>query len=423
MKDRLQAHIVFDFDGVIADSERLHLRSYQEILAPEGITMSNEDYFNRYLGYDDVGVFRAGQGGGGRCERGRRRVTVRQRRRRAPRARDARQTSVRSNAWGRYTKSGCRIPGKALALYGEWAELGERRQSALRALLRAAEKAGDALIAAEAALKLGTEIPELPADARFAWCYRAAVIYEERAAADDEAVRAYEAALALDPRSRPALAGLARAHYRGGQLEALAGVLLKQAASEPNPAGASALAVEAGRIYAFRLGRVDEALSATSRALSLDPANVAAIADHARLLGGSARGEELADALGSLGQALADPIDKAAAYRLQAEIAEWQLGRTRSAGRDRARRSRDERGAALGRCRDPYRAAASVPAGGPRRRAGGGRAGPPVRRAARPRRGRSLDLAWRLGIRSRRGELCARRSMSRRATGRCWTRR
>ena len=30
--------IVFDFDGVIADSERLHLRSYQEILAPEGIT-------------------------------------------------------------------------------------------------------------------------------------------------------------------------------------------------------------------------------------------------------------------------------------------------------------------------------------------------------------------------------------------------
>ena len=51
--------IVFDFDGVIADSERLHLRAYQEVLAPEGITMSNEDYFARYLGYDDVGVFKA----------------------------------------------------------------------------------------------------------------------------------------------------------------------------------------------------------------------------------------------------------------------------------------------------------------------------------------------------------------------------
>ncbi|MSO35160.1 MAG: HAD family hydrolase [Acidobacteria bacterium] len=51
--------IVFDFDGVIADSERLHLKSYQDILAPEGITISNEDYYAKYLGYDDVGVFKA----------------------------------------------------------------------------------------------------------------------------------------------------------------------------------------------------------------------------------------------------------------------------------------------------------------------------------------------------------------------------
>ncbi|MEO8679174.1 MAG: HAD family phosphatase [Vicinamibacterales bacterium] len=50
--------IVFDFDGVIVDSERLHLRAYQEILAPEGVTLSSDDYFERYLGYDDVGVFK-----------------------------------------------------------------------------------------------------------------------------------------------------------------------------------------------------------------------------------------------------------------------------------------------------------------------------------------------------------------------------
>lgn len=57
-KSHLHA-IVFDFDGVIADSERLHLRSYQEVLAPEGITISTEDYLAKYLGYDDVGVFKA----------------------------------------------------------------------------------------------------------------------------------------------------------------------------------------------------------------------------------------------------------------------------------------------------------------------------------------------------------------------------
>ncbi len=50
---------MFDFDGVIADSEVLHLRAYQQVLEPEGISISNDEYFERYLGYDDVGVFKA----------------------------------------------------------------------------------------------------------------------------------------------------------------------------------------------------------------------------------------------------------------------------------------------------------------------------------------------------------------------------
>ena len=54
----LQA-IVFDFDGVVADSEMLHLRAYQQVLAREGVVVSNQEYFDRYLGYDDAGVFKA----------------------------------------------------------------------------------------------------------------------------------------------------------------------------------------------------------------------------------------------------------------------------------------------------------------------------------------------------------------------------
>ena len=53
------AGVIFDFDGVLADSEPLHLRAYQEVLAPRGITLSTADYYDRYLGFDDVGVFRA----------------------------------------------------------------------------------------------------------------------------------------------------------------------------------------------------------------------------------------------------------------------------------------------------------------------------------------------------------------------------
>lgn len=51
--------IVFDFDGVLADSEPLHLRTYQEVLSSMGATLPREEYYARYLGYDDEGVFRA----------------------------------------------------------------------------------------------------------------------------------------------------------------------------------------------------------------------------------------------------------------------------------------------------------------------------------------------------------------------------
>jgi beta-phosphoglucomutase len=54
----LQA-IVFDFDGVIANSEPLHLRAFQQALSEDGIELSASDYFNRYLGFDDVGMFEA----------------------------------------------------------------------------------------------------------------------------------------------------------------------------------------------------------------------------------------------------------------------------------------------------------------------------------------------------------------------------
>ncbi len=54
----LQA-IVFDFDGVLADTEPLHLRAFQQALGPVGVTLEPSDYYARYLGYDDDGVLAA----------------------------------------------------------------------------------------------------------------------------------------------------------------------------------------------------------------------------------------------------------------------------------------------------------------------------------------------------------------------------
>jgi len=49
--------IVFDFDGVIADSEPLHFAGFRDVLAREGVELAERDYYERYLGFDDVGVF------------------------------------------------------------------------------------------------------------------------------------------------------------------------------------------------------------------------------------------------------------------------------------------------------------------------------------------------------------------------------
>ncbi|MDP3938418.1 MAG: HAD family phosphatase [Deltaproteobacteria bacterium] len=51
--------VIFDCDGVIADSERSHLRAFQRVLSEEGLTLSEEDYFARYLAMDDRGCFTA----------------------------------------------------------------------------------------------------------------------------------------------------------------------------------------------------------------------------------------------------------------------------------------------------------------------------------------------------------------------------
>jgi HAD superfamily hydrolase (TIGR01509 family) len=51
--------IVFDFDGVIANSEPLHFEGYRQVLEEQGIRLRESDYYERYLGFDDAGAFAA----------------------------------------------------------------------------------------------------------------------------------------------------------------------------------------------------------------------------------------------------------------------------------------------------------------------------------------------------------------------------
>lgn len=51
--------VVFDFDGVLANTEPLHCQALREILAEEAVALTEAEYYGQYLGYDDAGAFEA----------------------------------------------------------------------------------------------------------------------------------------------------------------------------------------------------------------------------------------------------------------------------------------------------------------------------------------------------------------------------
>jgi HAD superfamily hydrolase (TIGR01509 family) len=51
--------VLFDFNGVLVDDEPIHLEMFQRVLGDEGLTLTAEDYYARYLGLDDRRCFAA----------------------------------------------------------------------------------------------------------------------------------------------------------------------------------------------------------------------------------------------------------------------------------------------------------------------------------------------------------------------------
>ena len=50
---------LFDYNGVLVDDEFVHLDAFRDVLGPMGITVTDDAYREKYLGFDDVGAFRA----------------------------------------------------------------------------------------------------------------------------------------------------------------------------------------------------------------------------------------------------------------------------------------------------------------------------------------------------------------------------
>ncbi len=50
--------VIFDFDGVITDSEILHFRAFNQVLAQYGIELTKQDYYTTYLGFNDADCYK-----------------------------------------------------------------------------------------------------------------------------------------------------------------------------------------------------------------------------------------------------------------------------------------------------------------------------------------------------------------------------
>ena len=46
--------VVFDFDGVLAQTEPIHLAAFRDAFEPEGWTLTDDAYYQRYLGFNDA---------------------------------------------------------------------------------------------------------------------------------------------------------------------------------------------------------------------------------------------------------------------------------------------------------------------------------------------------------------------------------
>jgi beta-phosphoglucomutase len=48
--------VIFDFDGVLANTEELHYRAFTQVFEPRGWALDLSEYYERYMGFDDRGL-------------------------------------------------------------------------------------------------------------------------------------------------------------------------------------------------------------------------------------------------------------------------------------------------------------------------------------------------------------------------------
>ncbi|MCI0342704.1 MAG: hypothetical protein L0216_16450, partial [Planctomycetales bacterium] len=238
-----------------------------------------------------------------------------------------------AQTWARAREHGRAVEAleQALALDPKDASVHETLAEVLGQTDRVADL-GAALERWASALPAGTDAEK---EAKAAVLRRAAEHAERKLSAPEKAQDLLAEALALRPRDREALEGLARLAETRKDPRGLVDALERRAEVEEEPAKAAALHHRIGRILEEQLRAADAAAGHYRRALALDSGHGGASAALEQAYEREGKVADLADLHSRRAAVSRDPAERAAALRAEAELREGPLGDAEGALRAR----------------------------------------------------------------------------------------
>ncbi len=205
---------------------------------------------------------------------------------------------------------------RAAALYREALALDPRLLAARIGLERTFEQEGqwaelvELLEADLADLAAGPEVAARRL--RLTLLQRRAELLDDSLGDAERAMEAWAELLEASPSHLPALSALGRLHAAAGEWEAVGALFRAEADAAADPVAAAGLVRRIAELCERRLGRVDEAIGAYQEVLTLDPADLRALAALARLHRERGEDERLVEVLRAEAAVRAAPAVRAA---------------------------------------------------------------------------------------------------------------
>src|SRR5262249_41407111 len=152
-------------------------------------------------------------------------------------------------------------------------------------------------------------------------------LYESQIQDANQAIAAYQQAVASSPESKPALVALERLYRRTEQWDALIDVLSRRAALETEDREVVRLRLEIGQIWDLRLYDAGQAIGAYNSVLEVDATNLAALRALEQLYDKTSQPEKYLEVLEAQLDASPTDAERVSLYERMAAAWEERFGK------------------------------------------------------------------------------------------------